>query len=135
MFDHIKQQFGKFGTQPKIRKIAAIGLSQEEVTLLASMLTIITIRKEENWQITDTHEAEIFLVNINSCAGEVFLCRYGKTLPIIRYSQDKEQKMSGQLNKPLRARELLQALAPFEKPMAAGIIAQNNAGWSDLKQA
>ena len=135
MFDHIKQQLGKFGTQPQVRKIAAIGLSPEEVTLLASMLTIISIRKEENWQLTGISEAEIFLVNINSHAGAVFLYQYDKTLPIIRYSQNKEPKVAGQLNKPLRARELLQVLAPFEKPMNTGIIAQNNTGWSNLKRA
>lgn len=107
------------------KKIAPIGLTKDEVTVLASMIAIVAIRAQGEWQLGTVDDADIFFVNVESKEGGRFVRRHEGQLPIIKYG--KSNKDSG-LVKPLRARDLLEAFKGFslrdrgELSTAGGVV-------------
>lgn len=134
MFNQIKDQFDKFSQKKQPKKIAVIGLTPEEITLLTSMLTIIAIRVEQNWQVSPLDEADVFLVNMDCREGINFMQHYSKSVATISYTHSAETNHN-QLHKPLRARELLHALKPFDDQVPASVIPQNKKCWPQKKRA
>ena len=98
---------GSRSSKASCKKIAPIGLTKDEVTLLASMVSIVAIKTQDEWQLGTVDDSELFFVNIESKEGASFVRRHDGQFAIIQYGKNKR---GAGLAKPLRARDLLAAL-------------------------
>lgn len=98
--------------------IAAVGFTPDEVTLLTSMLSIVAIRSDTDWQLVNVDQAKVFICNAQSSEGQSFIRRYSHIVPVIIYTNAPENGGPLEIRKPLRARDLVTALtsvAPAEQ--------------------
>ncbi len=100
----------RLSKDPKI--IASIGLTKDEVTVLASMVSIVAIKTQGQWQLGNIDNADIFFVDVESKEGRRFARRHDGKLPIIKYGKHSD---SSGLAKPLRARDLLAAFKEIDE--------------------
>lgn len=117
LFEQASGLFGQKGARDdkfaaSYKRIAPIGLTKDEVTVLASMIAIVAIRAKGEWQLGTIDDADIFFINVESKEGSRFVRRHDGQLPIIKYGKSKE---GCGLTKPLRARDLLEAFKVFSQ--------------------
>lgn len=104
------RSFNTTKPQVTLNTIAPIGFLPEEITLLTSMLAIVAIRSDSNWQIDSVDQAKAFICNAQSSEGQSFIRRYSAIVPVLIYTSLPENLGPLEIKKPLRARDLVAAL-------------------------
>ncbi len=100
-------------------KLATVGLNAEELILLTSMLAILAIRTQEQWELVNYANADVYIVNSDSPKGAIFIQQFGHSANVIRYSQKTVPSNVFDVQKPMRARDLLAALEAHSKNIAS----------------
>lgn len=91
-------------------KIAPIGLTPNEVTLLRSIVSIVSIRTDMRWEVGVINDSNAYFVNSDTAIGQSFINQYGDNVAILKYSSNSDPDDVFSLQRPLRARDLYQSL-------------------------
>lgn len=91
-------------------KIAPVGLSPDNVTLLSSVLAIVSIRTDIHWALGKIDNSNAYFIDSDTPEGREFIERYGESVATLVYSKRGDPDDVFTLTKPLRAKALLEAL-------------------------